>query len=140
MLSGKDPELSGRCSDFSAGRGLDSGPLKEALWYEYGIRPPIDTRQMWRDGKAEPEYDPSRPILRPLCPERVDTVLHSEKGEVVCRCPRTGEERPMAFQGFEAARGTLKYRCPAAAYDLDCKGRAACHRQAGCQAGEYGRQ
>ena len=45
----------------------------------------------------------------------------------------------MAFQGLEAGRGTLKYRCPAAAYDLDCKGRAACYKQADCQAGEYGR-
>ena len=45
----------------------------------------------------------------------------------------------LAFQGFEADRGTLKYRCPAAAYDLTCRGRAICHRQAGCKAGEYGR-
>lgn len=45
----------------------------------------------------------------------------------------------MAFQGFEAGRGTLKCRCPAAAFGLDCKGRAACYKQAGCQVGEYGR-
>ena len=29
----------------------------------------------------------------------------------------------MAFQGFEAGRGTLKYRCPAAANGLECEGR-----------------
>ena len=43
----------------------------------------------------------------------------------------------MAFQGFEADRGTLKYRCPAAAYDLHSQGRALCHKQAGCAAGDY---
>ena len=139
LLSGKDPELAERCSDFSADRGLDGAELKRTLWDDYGIRPLIDTRGMWREEKAEPGHDPSGPILRSLYPERVDTVLHSEKGEVVCRCPKTGGERPMAFQGLEAGRGTLKYRCPAAAYDLDCKGRAACYKQAGCRAGAYGR-
>ncbi len=138
-LLGKDRGLADRCSDFSADRGLDSAKLKAALWDDHGIRPLIDTRAMWREEKAEPGYDPSKPILRPLYPERVDTVVHSEKGEVVCRCPKTGEQRPMAFQGFEADRGTLKYRCPAAAYDLHCQGRAICHKRAGCAAGDYGR-
>ena len=45
----------------------------------------------------------------------------------------------MAFQDFEADRGTLKYRCPAAAYGLECKGREACLRDAGSKAGDYGR-
>ncbi len=139
LFAGKDRALAGRCADFSADRGLDGGPLKQALWDDHGIRPLIDTRAMWREEKAEPGYDPSKPILRPLHPERVDTVVHSEKGEVVCRCPSTGEERPMAFQGFEADRGTLKYRCPAAAYDLHCRGWAICHKRAGCAAGDYGR-
>ena len=138
-LLAKDRDLADRCSDFSADRGLDGGPLKKMLWDDYGVRPLIDTRLTWREEKAMPDYDPSKPILRPLYPERVDTVLHSEKGEVICRCPATGVERPMAFQGFEADRGTLKYRCPAAAYDLTCRGRAVCHKQAGCNAGDYGR-
>ena len=45
----------------------------------------------------------------------------------------------MAFCGFESDRDTLKYRCPAAAHDLGCKGRATCYRTAGCTAGDYGR-
>ena len=32
----------------------------------------------------------------------------------------------MAYCGFEADRGTLKYRCPAAAYGLQCAGRNIC--------------
>ena len=48
----------------------------------------------------------------------------------------------MAFQGFEAGRGlsgTIEYRCPAAAFDLDCRGRATCHRAGGAKPGDYGR-
>ena len=127
-LLAKDRDLAGRCSDFSADRGLDGGPLKKMLWDEHRIRPLIDTRLTWREEKAMPDYDPSKPILRSLYPDRVDTVVHSEKGEVICRCPATGVERPMAFQGFEADRNTLKYRCPAAAYDRTCAGRAVCHK------------
>ena len=59
-------------------------------------------------------YHPTRPILCSLAADSAGNVQHSEKGEVFCRCPATGAERPMAFQSFEAERGTLKYRSPAA--------------------------
>ena len=36
-------------------------------------------------------------------------------------------------------RGTLKYRCPAAAYGYGCAGRESCYRAAGSQAGAFGR-
>ena len=36
-------------------------------------------------------------------------------------------------------RNTLKYRCPAAAYDLQCAGLEACERGAGGHIGAYGR-
>ena len=86
-----------------------------------------------------PGRDPSKPILRSLAKDGGGNVLHSEKGEVLCRCPATGTERPMAFQGFEKDRGTLKYRCPAAACGLECAGRERCLRDAGAEAGGHGR-
>ena len=138
-LFADEPELAARCADFCADRGLDAEPLKKKLWDVYEARPLIDVREMWREEKEMPGWDPSKPILRALAKDGGGNVLHSEKGEVFCRCPATGEERPMAFQGFEADRGTLKYRCPAAAYDLDCKGREECCRAAGAKAGDYGR-
>ena len=138
-LFGAEPELAERCEDFCADRGLDGGPLKEKLWEVHGVRRLIDVREMWREEKGMPDHDPSKPILRPLSADGGGNVLHSEKGEVLCRCPATGEERPMAFQGFEAGRGALKYRCPAAAYGLDCEGRDRCLRDAGSGAGDYGR-
>jgi hypothetical protein len=48
-------------------------------------------------------------------------------------------QRDLAFQGFEADRDALKYRCPAAAYGLDCAGREACSRSGGVEPGDYGR-
>ena len=138
-LFGSSPELARRCADFSADRGLDSGKLKAKLWDRYGVRPLIDTRAMWREEKEVEGFDPSEPILRVLHPDRVDTILYSEKGEVLCRDPATKEQRPMAFTGFESDRGTLKYRCPAAAYGFACQGRAQCYRGAGVTDSAYGR-
>jgi len=66
-------------------------------------------------------------------------VTYSEKGAVYCHCPASGTRREMAFQGFEKERGSLKFRCPAAAYDLDCAGRQECAEAAAVQPGAYGR-
>lgn len=133
------PALAERCVDFSADRGLDSAQIKAQLWDEHAIRPLIDTRELWREEKQHPDYDPSQPITRPLDPERTDTIVYTEKGTVHCLCPATGEQRDLAFQGFEAERNTLKYRCPAAAYNLECQGQATCHQQGGVNPGDYGR-
>jgi hypothetical protein len=96
----------------------DSAETKALLRDDYGVRPLIDTRELWREEKSLPDYDLSKPITRPLDPARADTIVHTEEGALHCRCPVTGEQRDLAFQGFEADRNTLRYRCPAAAYDL----------------------
>lgn len=132
-------ELASRCKDFSADRGLDSGETKSLLWDDHQVRPLIDTRELWREEKQQPGYDPEKPITRPLFPERADTIVYTEKGNIHCICPETGEQRDMAFQGFEADRETLKYRCPASAYNLECKGREQCHKAGNCDAGDFGR-
>ena len=130
-LMGRDPALADRCSEFSADRGLDSGPLKAALRDRWRIRPFIDTRLMWRAERDEPGHDASVPVTRPLDPDRADTMVHRERGELSCVCPETGEQRGMAFEGFERDRETLKCRCPAAAGGFDCAGRAACLKMGG---------
>lgn len=133
------PELAARCQTFSADRGLDSAETKARLWDDYRIRPLIDTRLLWRDEKQAADYDPAQPITRPLNPERADTLVYTERGSMHCICPATGEQRDLAFQGFEADRNTLKYRCPAAAYDLDCQGRHLCHQMGDVKPGTFGR-
>ena len=125
-LFAKTPGLGDRCDDFSADRGLDNAAQKKRLWDKWHIHPPIDTRLMWRVEKQEPGHDPARPITRALFPERADVVVHDERGRVSCVCPKTGETRAMAFQGLQAGRGacgTLKCRCPAAAFGFESAGR-----------------
>ncbi|MEW7976279.1 MAG: hypothetical protein AB2814_02140 [Candidatus Sedimenticola endophacoides] len=109
-LMHESPQLAERCRDFSADQGLDSGETKALLWDEYRIRPLIDTRELWREERQAPDYDPSRPITRPLNAKSTDTIVYTEKGSVHCICPATGEQRDLAFQGFEADRDALKYR------------------------------
>jgi hypothetical protein len=133
------PALAERCEDFSADRGLDSGGIKAMLWDDYHIRPVIDIRELWREEKNEPGYDPEKPITRALFDQRVDTIVHTEKGTLHCICPATGEQRDMAFQGFEANRNTIKYRCPAAAYGFQCQGSKECSELGQVNPGEYGR-
>jgi len=131
-LADEHPDVVRRCQTLAADRGLDSGEVNQTLWQEHGIKPVIDTRRLWKDEKREPGFDASRAITRALDPSTVDTVVHTERGEVRCVCPATGAERAMAFWGFEADRGTLRYRCPAAACKgVTCAGRATCER-AGC--------
>ena len=133
------PELAQRCDDFAADRGLDSGETKALLLDEYGIRPVIDIRELWREEKSEPGYDPAKPITRPLYSDRADAIVYTEKGTIHCICPATGEQRDMAFYGFEADRKTLKYRCPAAAYGFECKGCAQCSALGDVNSQGYGR-
>ena len=94
---------------------------------------------MWRDEKAEPGHDRTQRITRPLHAGKADTMVYTERGEVRCICPETGTERDLAFHGFEATRGTLKYRCPAATYGFTCKGRKDCEAAGDCHSQGYGR-
>ena len=94
----------------------------------------VHVRETWREEKAEPSHDPSQPIRPSLAADGGRDVLHSEKGKVFCRRPATGEVRPMAFLCFEADRGMLNCRCPAAAYGLDPAGQEPRLRHAGSKA------
>ena len=111
---GPPRDLRDGCAGQGVDRGLDGGPLRQRLWDEHRIRPLIDVREMWREEKAEPGHDASKAILHPLSADGGGNVLHSEKGEVFCRCP-------------------------AATYGLERMGREAYLSDAGSQASDYGR-
>ncbi|MDE0416726.1 MAG: hypothetical protein OXI95_07295 [bacterium] len=49
----EEPELVVRRRDFSADRGLDSGPLKAQLWDAWRIRPLIPARRLWREERTD---------------------------------------------------------------------------------------
>ena len=117
----RHPEINERAETLSADRGYDSSENNRVLYDEFDIKPVIDSRKgLWKDGEK----------TRPLNPQVVDSFVYDEKGNVSCICPQTGEQRALAFAGFEKDRCALKYRCPAAAFDLDCKGRLECESRA----------
>ena len=105
------------------GKGL--GPGGGLLRDRRRIRPFIDTRLMWRAETGEPGHCPSREITRSLDPDRVGTMVRSERGELFCICPQGGGQREMAFEGFERDRETLKRRCPAGGLRLRLQGQRA---------------
>jgi hypothetical protein len=113
-LAQTHPELIKRCQGFTADRGYDDGKLIVKLWDDYKIKPVIDIRNLWRD------QDPTR-LLKDYT-----NVSYDYKGTIYCYCPKKGTQREMAFGGFEANRGTLKYRCPAKYYGINCQGLADC--------------
>lgn len=124
-LKQRRPDRIEEAKDLSADKGYDSKENNAWLWDECGIKPLIDIRSMWREENT-----------RLLDEEKADNVVYDETGRLYCYCPHSGERREMAYQGFEKDRECLKYRCPAAAYDMTCKGRGQCGTG---QYGEYGR-
>ncbi len=124
-LKENHPELVEGARTMIGDKGYDSAGNNRRLWDGYGIRPVIDNREVWKEKET-----------RLLNPDAADNIVYDEKGKVYCVCPATGLEREMAYQGFEKGRECLKYRCPAAAYGLECAGRGEC---GGGSSGEFGR-
>jgi hypothetical protein len=125
-LKGRHGWLVERAETCALDKGYDSEDNNRDLWNEYRIKPIIAIRDMWKDGEE----------THPLYEDRVDTIVYNAVGEVFCVCPETGEQRPMAYCGFESKRKCLKYRCPAAAYGFQCKGSCDCGKG---DCGSYGR-
>lgn len=113
-LEKRQPEIMERCEVLTADKGYDDTKLIVKLWDEYRIKPVIDIRDMWRDGED----------TRLLTGK--NNIVYDYKGTVYCYCPETNKRREMAFGGFEEDRKTLKYRCPARHYGLECKGMNQC--------------
>ena len=98
-----------------ADKGYDSEENCRRLYDEHEIKPVIDIRRMWRDKETK--------LLDPGC---ADNIVYDEVGAVYCICPKTGEQRPMSYGGFEKDRMALKYVCPVKAYGLRCSGSDEC--------------
>jgi hypothetical protein len=114
-------------SECAADKGYDSNENNAGLYDDHNISPIIDKRTLWKDGEK----------TKPVFADRADHFVYDEDGRVHCVCPATSEQRDLFFVGFERDRGTLKYRCPAAACGLTCAGRQTCERQA--DVGSFGR-
>jgi hypothetical protein len=116
-LDERHGELLEGCESFLGDKGYDETRLVARLWDDHRIKPVIDIRNCWResDDNAGTRVLPG-----------TTNVTYDYQGKVFCSCPLTGETRAMAYGGFEKERGTLKYRCPAKHYGLECRGEAKC--------------
>lgn len=132
QLAVKHPDLIEAADELSADKGYDSTANNAQPYDDYGIKPVIDKRQLWKE-----DYSGGASPTRILFNDRVDSFVYDEQGHVSCVCPQTQEQREMFFCGFEADRRTLKYRCPAAACGISCKGRKDCEARA--SVGRFGR-
>jgi hypothetical protein len=126
------PDIHDDMDESAADKGYDSKENNSALYDDHHIKPVIDTRELWKNKTHET-----------LFPERYDVFSYNETGRIFCTCPseKRGEDetRELAFVGFEKDRGTLKYRCPAAAFGFECAGRAECEKLSPIGVGAYGR-
>ncbi|MEW5806156.1 MAG: transposase [Acidobacteriota bacterium] len=100
-------------------KAYDSGPHEEILYDRYGIKPVIDIRNQWKDGEE----------TKPLRTDEADNIVYDYKVTVYCHCPVSDERHEMAFSGFERDRESLKYKCPASAYGVKCRGYAVCSKE-----------
>ena len=114
-LKEKHPQIHGDVDTAATDKGYDSEENCRRLYDEHRIKPVIDIRRMWRDKETR--------LLEPGC---ADNIVYDEVGAVYCICPKTGEQRPMAYGGFEKDRMALKYICPVRAYGLTCSGADQC--------------
>jgi len=129
-LSENHTEIYENVEKASADRGYDSAKNKSELFDLHNIKPIIDTRILKKEDKDKPQK---------LFGDRYDVFTFNEQGQVFCHCPKTEERRELVSYGFEKKRGTLKFRCPAAHYGFECKGREDCEKCSPLGTGEYGR-
>ncbi|MDW7656442.1 MAG: transposase [Bacillota bacterium] len=117
-LAHEQPEMIETCEKLSADKGYDDSKLINKLMEpEFGIKPVIDTRQMWQGEKE-----------RPL-PGHQD-VYYNESGEVVCY-DKAGVKRTMSCDGYESSRNCLRKKCPVKAYGIKCPSYGQCPHQGG---------
>jgi len=88
-LDRKHPELIEKCETMVADRGYDDTKLYVKLWDNYGIKPVIDIRNMWKDGEKTRQL------------EDYENVVYNYKGNVYCVCMETDVKREMCVGGLK---------------------------------------
>lgn len=102
------------CHIFTADKGYDGQKLNESLYDEYGIKPIIDIRNLWKDKEEIKMFE-----------NRFNIVGYNNGGEIFCYDPETGKRHIMQYEGFENKRGTIRYGCPVKS-GAKCKGCKIC--------------
>ena len=140
-LDEKHPELLARTENFSGDKGYDDGNDKARLYDRYGVTPLIDTRNLHME-KIEGEAPKEK--WMPLDPYHNDAIYYNGTGRVACKvAPFEADDSKafawMEFRGFEKDRETLKFRCPAAAFKIECRNRDSCRCKLATRDGAHGR-
>ncbi len=108
----------GRIKTLAYDKAADSSDVHELL-ATAKIMPLVQMRELW---KSEPER------MLPGHDGR-SNVVHDEAGTIYCydRASAPMVRHPMSFTGYEASRGTLKYRCPAVHEGWPCPSETVCN-------------
>jgi hypothetical protein len=108
----------GRIQTLAYDKAADSHDVHDLLAREQ-IKPLIQMRALW---KEEPER------MLPGHDGR-SNIVYDEAGTVYCydRTSTPIVRHPMSFTGYEASRGTLKYRCPAVHEGWPCPSQPICN-------------
>jgi len=118
-LKNDQPRLIEKCKYMSGDKGYDDTKLIIKLESkEYGIKPIIDKRNMWKgeDEKQLPGYS---------------NIYYNEQGEVFCYDPKTSQKRTMSCNGYENERDCIRKNCPSKAYGIKCAGCEQCPASGG---------
>jgi hypothetical protein len=113
-LEESHPQLLEGCEALMADKAYDDGKLLDKLWEGHRIAPIIPKRDDWKQ-------EPTRPLL-----EGADNIVYDCQGQLYCYAPGDGRVRQMVYWGYEPGRDSQKWRCPAARYGLECRGRQRC--------------
>ncbi len=110
----------GRMKTLAYDKAADDEKVHECL-HAAGIKPLIQNRALWKE-------EPERPLPGPAGRYPLHLV-HDEAGTVFCY-DTTGAvavRHRMAYIGYEADRGSVKYRCPARHEGWDCPSDRQCN-------------
>lgn len=108
------PEM--RVGTVSGDKAYDDGDAIRRLYQERQIKAVFALRDTAQDGEDGEAFRPG------------DNVLLGDDGTVYCYHKRRKRlvRQAMVYWGWEAKRGTQKWRCPAAVYGLGCPERKRC--------------
>lgn len=112
----KHPSVLKQSEYFLGDKGYDFTHLYTRLWDDHKIKPVIAIRNMWKDHEGK---DCTRKV------KTLQNVSYDFEGNVYCYDKR-GVRHRMAHAGFEKDRDTIKFRCPALHYGVDCPNKNNC--------------
>jgi hypothetical protein len=108
----------GRIKTLAYDKAADDEQTHELL-HDAGIRPLIQNRSLWKTESERllPGHDGS------------SNIVYDEAGTLYCydKVSEPPVRHPMAYIGHEAARATLKYRCPAKHEGWECPMSSICN-------------